>query len=284
MKNIPLYFCNNYIVDNHIDFYNIRNKFDSLKIINNQYIDHNLIYKIENIAKKTLISDYMYSVVSRMKLENRDTVGSLDAIQTAVRQNPNVPFYLQRLAYLLNIKNDEHQADSLMAIILCLEPEVINTEQWHLLINGDSSRTLKILTNSLITLEKVYSVDSSAIFAAKIGKLYLLKGNLKVSEAWLRNATARLPNLSRTWYNLALIDRKTQRNDSLYISYLRKSYRLDPNFSAVIDSLNTHYHGKKMRKNAISFINESPYKKNALFELARHKHIFPNHHIPFYAN
>ena len=116
----------------------------------------------------------------------------------------------------------EDRAFSAYVEVLSLEPDIVDSRFSRDLEVRHPGKFHALVDTAIIRLEQR---PRTPILRARIGKLCLFRGRLKDARRYLEEATTELPNLSRPWFNLAMLA-KTSGHSREWEAHLRRAAEL----------------------------------------------------------
>lgn len=191
---------------------------------NNKY----LLRAIKLYKKAILLNPYdalFFHNLGWLYYRNNQKEMASKYMQKAIQINPNQAIYYISNGLLLETQNIKEAIESYKQALL-LEPSILFSPFYSNLSIRHPNIASKLIEDILIFLCTENELDYSPLTEAKIGTIYLKMKKYDLSRKHLSNAVKILPNLSRPWCYLGIINMIFDNTDSIE-SNLRKSIFLD---------------------------------------------------------
>ena len=137
----------------------------------------------------------------------------------------NAVFHLS-YGMFLEENGDIHEADRQYETAIGLQPSILDSPFFTRYQNRSAQRADSVVRESIAQIESSLGHGDDPILEARLGKLYLQKGNIKRAEELLNKAVQQLPNLPMVWFNLGEVDEARGDSELSTRSY-QKSLMMD---------------------------------------------------------
>jgi tetratricopeptide (TPR) repeat protein len=147
--------------------------------------------------------------------------------QQAVAIDPETATYHLSLGFFLDEAGEADEAKRQFVTAIELTPAILDSPFFTRLHNRDAGSAEAMVREATANLEGRLRAGDDPILKARLGKLWLYRGDARRAAELLNKASTDLPNLPLVWFNLGEARRLQRNRDEAWACY-QKARFLDP--------------------------------------------------------
>lgn len=182
--------------------------FDSLLIgkhyVINSYLDSSLCYSLK--AWSIVPNDQLFALNSAILTAVKGNVEiALEMLSPFISDGSAIGEVLCVGGLFEELVGTSYAASSLYSRGIIIKPAITESRFFKELSCRNKQLFEQSINKAIFELEKIFSIATDPIVAAKLGRLFLEKNEIDRAKELLECALNELPTLGRTWYNMGII-------------------------------------------------------------------------------